>query len=273
MTAVSDRIRQALFGTLVRVDSAERVVALTFDDGPDPGFTPRVLDILARHRARATFFLIGVRAAAASNLVKRIGDEGHAIGNHSWDHPKFTAIPAGERRRQITDARRVLGPPSQRLFRPPYGCQSVATRMSLLPLRYLHVGWNVDIEDWLPHSAEHFAESLTRRLRPGCIVLLHDSLYRPRAPAATDRGPLFAALDRVLERSSGDYRFVTVPEMLRLGRPRMRIRMHDEHLEWTSDPDGSHAWADRPLGTDPARPARADTPSWSSPDGDAKESA
>ena len=93
MSGLVDRVRTCLLGTVVGVRTGERVAALTFDDGPDPESTPALLDLLARHRAKGTFFLVGKRAAKHPALVDRLLAEGHAIGNHSWDHPALPTLP------------------------------------------------------------------------------------------------------------------------------------------------------------------------------------
>lgn len=235
------RLVIALCGTLVGVKTDERVAALTFDDGPDPEFTPRLLDLLARHRTRATFFVIGLRAAAHPGLIRRIADEGHAIGNHSWDHPRFTSLTGSQRRSQISSCRRAIGPGGSRLFRPPYGTQTLESQISLLPLRHMTVGWNADAEDWMPHDQAWIADRLRTAIRPGCIVLLHDALFKPRAPDAADRSPLFAALDTVLTELASSVRFVTIPELLERGRPKKVLwerqddtatSLPEKHVQW-----------------------------------------
>ena len=90
------------------------MAALTFDDGPTPEYTPRVLDILERHGAKGTFFMIGSNAAAYPEIVRRVAEAGHAIANHTWDHPAFPSIPDRERRRQVlrcAEAISTLGAP------------------------------------------------------------------------------------------------------------------------------------------------------------------
>ena len=121
-------VRKVL-GSLTHVITTDPVVALTFDDGPDAESTPRVLALLEKYQARGTFFVVGHAAASCPDLVKRIAVGGHAIGIHSWDHRAFPGLSSGERRRQIRACERALRPYVSRLFRPPYGEQTVLSRL------------------------------------------------------------------------------------------------------------------------------------------------
>lgn len=212
-------VGRRLLGTLVRVETTAPVVALTFDDGPHPQFTPQLLDLFARHQARATFFLLGRHAVEQRELVARIAVAGHAIGNHTFTHARMPQTPRWQRWRELWMARRALAPYGAALFRPPYGGQSYGSRLDALLFGYEVVGWTYHIEDWVAQPATQLAERLIDQMRPGCIVLLHDRLANPRDPAAADRAPLIDALTIVLDRLSTTYRFVTVPELMRAGKP------------------------------------------------------
>ena len=118
-----------IVGTITHVKTEEAVVALTFDDGPHPEFTPRLLEILEKHHARATFFLVGESAKKYPELVKRIAKAGHSIGNHSWDHPSFPLITGRDRRWQLRACEEAIAPYGQKLFRPPFGNQTIASRL------------------------------------------------------------------------------------------------------------------------------------------------
>ncbi len=197
----------------------EPLVALTFDDGPNPGATPDLLGLLGEHGARATFFVVGESAARYPELVDRIHREGHALGNHSWSHPSMPGIPARKRREEVRRCAALLGVRSSGYFRPPYGHQSVGSWWDVNRCGHRVVGWSLHAEDWLPHPADWMAERILQRLRPGRIVLLHDALHTTPDPACRDRTPMLGALERVLEASSGEYRFVTLPDLLLQGRP------------------------------------------------------
>jgi peptidoglycan/xylan/chitin deacetylase (PgdA/CDA1 family) len=218
---------ERLLGPVTHVATSEPAVALTFDDGPDPRWTPRVLEVLERHRARATFFMLGAAAAAHPGLVRRVADLGHAIGNHSWDHRAFPKISSAARRRQIEACEAVLAPFGARLLRPPYGALSPAVVIGARRLRYEVVKWNVDVGDWWRDDPQGMTQDLVRRMRPGSIVVLHDVLTdhgkvdevpASRYRAHPDRTAMLAALDAFLGQSTDRLRCVTVPELLRMGR-------------------------------------------------------
>src|SRR3954451_22625219 len=116
-------------GSLIRVATREPAIALTFDDGPDPRETPRVLDVLERHGARGTFFQVGKSVERYPEIVARAAAAGHALANHSWDHPSFRQIRGSYRRAQIRWCGEGLSPPGgTRGFRPPGGAKGRARR-------------------------------------------------------------------------------------------------------------------------------------------------
>lgn len=226
------KLGKECLGTVIGACTEQSAVALTFDDGPDPVFTPRLLEILERHQARATFFVVGTRAADHPDIVAQAAASGHAIGNHTWDHPSFLRIPRGERRAQLRRCAEVLpkgrGKP---MFRPPFGHQNLATRIEAGLAGYRVVNWSIAEPDWLGHDAETIAAGIESRLQPGAIVLLHDYLMEALEPEFHDRGPTLGAVDLLLERLSDRYKFVTVPELLESGSARK--------VFWSQEPDPS----------------------------------
>jgi peptidoglycan/xylan/chitin deacetylase (PgdA/CDA1 family) len=202
--------------THVKVE--DRLAALTFDDGPDPVHTPQLLQILARHGARATFFVIGERAAQSPEIVDQIVKGGHELGNHTWDHPSLPRIGPAARVRQLEQCASAILPHRTSIMRPPYSEQSLGSYLTAKRMGYEVVAWNVQVEDWRPHPARVMEDWLVQRIRPGSITVLHDSLWRPRYPEASPRGPLFEALEAALEKLPR-FRFVTVSELLKAGRP------------------------------------------------------
>ena len=209
-----------IFGTITHVNTREPVAALTFDDGPHPFYTPNLLKILDKYKVRATFFMVGEAAQRQQELVKMVAQAGHAIGIHSWDHSSFVIISGRKRRQQLRACKRTLGLKGQRLFRPPWGKQSLASRLDALWLGYKVVGWNIVAEDWLDLKPGDMAERLVRDIRPGSIILLHDAIYRSvLARPQYDRSAMLEALDITLTQVSNQMRFVTIPELLQYGRP------------------------------------------------------
>jgi peptidoglycan-N-acetylglucosamine deacetylase len=176
-------------------------VALTFDDGPDPEATPRLLRLLATRGIRATFFLIGERAARHPGVVRAIADGGHEVGNHTWRHRNAWLLTPAAAAREITEGARILGeilgrPP--RLFRPPWGIVSAATLATARRLGLITVLWSIQHEGLRPRAPAAQLRHLTDRLHDGAIVDLHDApglVGAPERLLATMPG-LLDVLDR-----------------------------------------------------------------------------
>lgn len=197
--------------TRLPVDST---AALTFDDGPDVTFTPLVLDELRRLGVRATFFLIGERAAAHPALVRRIVDEGHAIGSHSRSHAEPGTLGwavawdfwRGRRTVERAAGRRV------RLFRPPKGYVDRHERVAMSMARVEPWLWTIDAEDWVPAAQPSDIVGKVNGLTGGDVVLLHDAISGPLAPEALDRSATVAALaDLVALATERGLELVTLP--------------------------------------------------------------
>lgn len=163
---------------LTRGDGRARALHLTFDDGPDPEHTPRMLDLLAAHGARATFFLIGARAEQHPALVERIVREGHALGNHSWNHRHFETLPVAEQRGEIELMEALLhgfdGLPRHD-FRPPRGRLTRGMVLDCIRRGQRIAYWSYDSLDYSERTPEALIASARRYPpQPGEIVLLHD---------------------------------------------------------------------------------------------------
>lgn len=219
-------------GAVTHVATQEKVAALTFDDGPHPQFTPRLLEILAYHQAQATFFVVGKSAQQQSELLRQMADAGHAIGNHTWDHPSLPLITRQERQTQIRACDEVIPSYGQRLFRPPFGHLNLAARFDLFKLGYQVVTWNLMGIDWLDHDATWLVARLTQEIRPGSIILLHDALYQFPEKRFADRTSTLEAVDALLHQLKGIYRFVTIPELLKCGKPVQRVWTQKADAQW-----------------------------------------
>lgn len=187
-------------GFIWRMPVQDKVLYLTFDDGPIPGVTPWVLDQLALHQAKATFFCIGRNCAANASILDRIRAEGHVVGNHTWDHPRGRRTPLRSYLRNVIAGRHHT---SGSLFRPPYGSLTRA-QARILRRRYRIVLWDVLSGDFdLRKSGLQCTRSVIAHARPGSIVVFHDSVK------AWER--LRIALPAVLAHFEGrGYRFDTL---------------------------------------------------------------
>jgi len=190
-----------------------RTVVLSFDDGPDPTWTPEVLDVLRRHRVPGTFFLLGTHALRHPGLVRRIVAEGNEVGNHSFDHPDLAGLSPAARRRQLAQAQLALVGATGRttsLMRPPYSFSTGALDGdSWRVVReahdegYVTVLADVDSRDWARPGVDTIVRNATPKDGEGAIVLLHD--------AGGDRAQTVAALDRLIPLlKDRGYRFTTV---------------------------------------------------------------
>lgn len=221
-----DRLRVRAPGWLVRVETTEQICALTFDDGPDPDSTPTILDILAAHGARATFFVDADQAAANPQIIQRARAEGHSIGSHSRGHRSaFFDRRGGSLRNQLssfrTSTRQIDA--AVRWLRPPYGHESRSTRLAAMLAGLRLVYWSATADDWRVDTPQELAERLGDAIRPGGIVLLHDGLLTATDQHSFDRDDVAVALNHVLDRSPG-WRFVTIDALVASGRPVMRWR-------------------------------------------------
>lgn len=191
-----------------------RQVALTFDDVPDNRITPLVLDILREHNIRATFFLVGSRAKAHPELVRRIVREGHIIGNHSYSHPLMTKLTLPAFEQQVKDAERVIEEIigyKPRFYRPPFGEINEEQLKWAGDHGYLVVNWDVDSNDWRGLNAKDVYNNVMSAVRPGSIVLHHAGGSKQNGYL---QGTLKALPSIIKQLKQQRYHFVTVPELL-----------------------------------------------------------
>ncbi|TDO42464.1 cellulose synthase/poly-beta-1,6-N-acetylglucosamine synthase-like glycosyltransferase [Paractinoplanes brasiliensis] len=191
----------------------EKTIALTFDDGPDPQWTPKILDVLAKHQAQATFFVVGSQVARHPGIAERIAREGHELGGHTFTHPDLAGLPGWRREMENSQTQLAIAHAtggSTRLMRPPYSSFADAltdrdweTVRSVGAQGYLTVLDTMDSEDWKRPGADAIVRNLTPKGTAGQIVLLHD--------AGGDRSQTVAALDRLIPRlQQRGFRFSTV---------------------------------------------------------------
>ena len=173
-------------GSARRGRRSGRLAALTFDDGPDPRHTPAVLDILARERVSAAFFLIGERAEAEPDIARRIAADGHDLGNHTWSHKSLWICSPAETRQQIGRGHHAISAAAgqrPRFFRPPWGMTNLAMFGAVRHLDTPCVLWSVQPEGRRAVSATDLVRRAARATRPGAILDLHDADGVPGAGA------------------------------------------------------------------------------------------
>lgn len=205
----------------VKGDPTTKQVALTFDDGPDPRFTGQVLDKLEAHDVPATFFVLGMRVNSNPELLTRINNLGHEVGNHTFSHPNLTDASVDQLVQEVMDTEQaveaVIGY-RPRLFRPPYGFITRPQVERLGELDNSIIGWNVDTNDWQGTPAEEVAQTVLQTTTAGSIILMHDG-----GDVDTANPEIYSAdaLDEIIPALQGEgYTFVTVSELL--GVPRAK---------------------------------------------------
>ncbi|WP_405080078.1 polysaccharide deacetylase family protein [Paenibacillus chitinolyticus] len=162
-----------------RVPNGENKIYLTFDDGPDPVYTPQILDLLKKYGITCTFFLIGERVRQHPHIVKRILDEGHAIGNHTYTHPFMILLNEKELNEELSltdEAIRDAVGFAPVLFRPPYGLLNQGTIDSLRARGYEIMMWSEELEmfDWSFPGVDNMVRLIEEKTESGSMILLHD---------------------------------------------------------------------------------------------------
>lgn len=185
----------------------DKNIALTFDDGPNPKYTPQVLKILQQNEIRATFFLIGQRAQKYPELVKQINLAGHEIGNHTYSHVMLTKIKSTKIKQEVEKTRDIVyGVTGQNtyLFRPPWGVFDGRSLAELAMRKFDAVLWSVDSRDWSRPGVAVIKKNILSTVRNGSIILCHD-----------DHDQIVAALPDIIKNlKEQGYQFVTVPELM-----------------------------------------------------------
>ncbi|QOY37824.1 polysaccharide deacetylase family protein [Anaerobacillus isosaccharinicus] len=199
--------------TIIKGERTEKLVALTFDDGPESFYTPQILDILKEKGVPATFFVMGKQIEAFPEEMKRIVNENHGIGNHTWNHPNLRRVWTATVREEILatqkEMERVVGRKPD-IFRPPFGSISKSDIAVLNELGMRNIMWSVDTLDWSGLTGDEILEIVHRDITPGGIILQHNFQSNARLLDGT-----VEALPKIIDelRAKG-YKFVTVQTLL-----------------------------------------------------------
>ena len=190
-------------------------IALTYDDGPNDPHTLKLLEVLARHEVRATFFMIGQYVRQRPDIVREVARAGHTIGNHTMTHPLLIFESAARTRAELIECRTALtdaiGEHSN-LFRPPFGGRRPATLQIARELGLETIMWNVTGYDWNSPPASQIEKKVVQQMRGGDVILLHDGGHRAMG---ADRAQTVIATENLIRRYRDQgYEFVTVDKML-----------------------------------------------------------
>ena len=192
-------------GTYYMVKTQEKVVALTFDDGPDPLYTGFLLDVLKTKNVKATFFILGSNATQSPDLLKRISAEGHEIGNHGYSHSYTSSQFIRELERTDEVVFKVIQQHT-RFYRPPGGIVSKSVVEGVKNKGHVLTLWSIDSKDWRNPGPARIVQNVVNSSFPGAIILLHDGGEKREQP--------IQALSSIIEQlKQQGYRFVTVSEL------------------------------------------------------------
>jgi peptidoglycan/xylan/chitin deacetylase (PgdA/CDA1 family) len=190
-------------------------MALTYDDGPNDPHTLKLLDVLAKHNVRATFFMIGRYVEQRPDLARAVAQAGHVIGNHTFTHPLLIFKSEAQTRTELIDCHKALDSAigkHSNLFRPPFGGRRPATLRIAQKLGLQTAMWNVTGYDWNTPAATVIEKKVARQMRGGDVILLHDGGHRA---LGADRAQTVTATDNLIRRYKDEgYEFATVPQIL-----------------------------------------------------------
>ena len=165
--------------TLCEIKTDEKIIALTFDDGPDNTVTPALLQVLKKHNVKAAFFCIGRKIEGKENVIKQIDSEGHIIGNHSFSHSNFfDFFIARKMKNEFEHSDKLVFDATGKqmnFFRPPYGITTPAMKKAVAEKQYHTIGWSVRSMDSMQKNEEKLMSKLTAQLKPGAVFLFHDT--------------------------------------------------------------------------------------------------
>ena len=195
------------------VSTSQKAVAITFDDGPNPIYTPEVLDIFAKAEGKATFFMIGEQMKKNPEIVKKVAEQGHEIGNHTFSHPKLSELSPADCLSEIERNEEIIQELTGQLpvvFRPPYLDYNNDTISILKDKGYPMIGaLNMEAQDWEQPGVEHILSASKKCVRNGSILIFHDGFG--------DRSQTIQAVKKlVFELKSEGYQLLTVSELLNL---------------------------------------------------------
>ncbi len=201
--------------TFTGLARGSRKIALTYDDGPNDPHTFRLLEVLAKHDVRATFFMIGRYVRQRPDIAREVVKAGHVVGNHTFTHPLLIFKAKAELGKELADCRATLqdtvGAHSD-LFRPPFGGRRPAVLRIVRELGMKPVMWNVTGYDWNAPPAAVIEKKCESQMRGGDVILLHDGGHREME---ADRSQTVIATDHLISRyKSQGYEFVTIPQMM-----------------------------------------------------------
>lgn len=204
-------------GTVYQLNTIDKVVALTFDDGPSPVWTPKILDELKGGGVKATFFMIGEHVEKYPAIARRVAEEGHEIGNHTTDHHVLIYYKMDELEKEIKNNEKIIKKitgQTTRYFRPPKAWLTAKEKQKIVEIGYKTVLWNLNSKDWVTFDDKYTVRYILNNVKPGDIILFHDSggVFTTEGGDRNETIKTIAQLTQRLKEKG--YRFVTITELL-----------------------------------------------------------
>jgi peptidoglycan-N-acetylglucosamine deacetylase len=205
--------------TVYHIRSNEKVVALTFDDGPSPIWTPQILAALKAVDVKATFFMLGMHVQQYPEIAKRVADEGHEIGNHTYDHHGLFYYKPEELNKEVKDAEKIILDATgikTKYFRPPKAWMTSKEKKQLNSMGYKTVLWSLNSKDWVTFDDRYIVKYILHHVQPGDIILFHDSggVFKTEGG---NRKETVNTIPRLVQKlRERGYRFVTISQLLDL---------------------------------------------------------
>lgn len=204
-------------GTFYRVNVPEKLVALTFDDGPSPVWTPQILDELKKAQVKATFFMLGNHVEKYPEVARRVVAEGHEIGNHTYDHHVLLYYKVDELEKELNEAESVIKTvtgKNTKYFRPPKAWLTAEEKRKVKEMGYEIILWSLNSKDWVTFHDKQITSYILRHIHPGDIILFHDSggVFTAEGGSRKQTVKTIPRLVRKLKEKG--YRFVTISELL-----------------------------------------------------------
>lgn len=205
--------------TIYHVSSKEKVVALTFDDGPSGVWTPQILAVLKAADVKATFFMIGEHVQKYPEVARSVVEQGHEIGNHTYNHHGIFYYKPEELNREVGEAEKIIKSVTgikTKYFRPPKAWLTEREKKQVKEMGYETVLWSLNSKDWVTFDDRYIVKYILHRVRQGDIFLFHDSggVFKPEGG---NRKETVKAVSRLIDKlKERGYRFVTVSQLLEL---------------------------------------------------------
>lgn len=204
-------------GTIYRVHPSDKVVALTFDDGPSFVWTPKILDELKNAGVKATFFMVGEHVAKYPEVARRVAQEGHEIGNHTYDHHVLIYYKEGELEKEIRDTEAIIKNitgKATNYFRPPKSWLTSREKAIIKGMGYKIILWSLNAKDWVNFDDKYIIRYIVKNIKAGDIILFHDSGGAFNTEGG-DRSETVMTIPRLIEKlKEKGYKFVTITGLL-----------------------------------------------------------